>query len=962
MAATWFGLEPFFPLAGVRFSPPRRCGRIPKRSPVGHRRRRHDADGSEDSRQPCREEEKEEEEEEHGAETASAETLGLHQHPHSDHSGPLCAEKGHAASAQTLLEASSMIADSSSSSQPKAVAVAQDTIEFSEPSGRCLSLSPVSRIWSRLMHQWGLTFYIRVDLQGSFHTYPDVGGPFPSLQEAHNAIDRHLEGRRHPKLWLKQDGVSAMDIIVRQSIYWPDGSIRKRTKSYATEKTHKRMCQLVQALDLAHKLKDVLHYQSVRDKCMGYYHLNFTTETKESDDLDASIDNLFFVEIKHEDKIYYGCANQGSVDMKHPDPHEYDGGHLDLGRPYECVDQWSDSEDDAEYVKAKEAKIRRMYEPAPSPSPRQPSQSYSLARTEEEHVVETASAKAHADPLYAKEGHVPSSITATSSSCQQADAVAQDTEVLPPSGSCLSSSPASHVWARHVKDWGLIFYIRVDLQGSFHTYPDVGGPFQSSQEADKAIDRYLEDHRDPKMRIGQNDDISSIENVIRRCLYWPDGTIKRRTKSSTTWEAKKRMHQFIQALVDKIWHLNSKDVLHYQPLCENHMWYYHLNFTAKTKEDGFDSTSDNLFFVEVKCMGKGNYEEMVVSFFCMVNPIDNGKPCKGCTNNGTADMKHPDTGEYFAGHLDAYLPYGCFGQWSDSDDDDKYVKAKEAKLRRMFKSLNVPESGFICQVKCTRTVSSAIRGCAPVIRVRPAAEPRWPPRPCWECCLHRRVSLVAASIVTVAGVILLLGVAWFVHRYRNQRKWSMKDAASDKSRWVVTSFHKPEFNEEDILSCLDEEVVGVGRTPSSDSKKQATPSRRAAPNDGRRKLTSGMEAQRKMLRSRSGGALDDDGRRQLGGRVRVGEGRRAKLLAMDVGDGGSRLAWQQGDQEGRWTTSGTAAVGSAAAGRRRSAEGGGRRRRAKVWKGGENPAHGNFHPRQKKKGFMVKGMEPLQYC
>jgi hypothetical protein len=101
--------------------------------------------------------------------------------------------------------------------------------------------------------------------------------------------------------------------------------------------------------------------------------------------------------------------------------------------------------------------------------------------------------------------------------------------------------------------------------------------------------------------------------------------------------------------------------------------------------------------------------------------------------------------------------------------------------------------------------------------------PSWPARPCWECCLHRRVGLVAASIVIVAGVILLLGVAWFVHRYRNQRKWSMKDAAGDKLRWVVTSFHKPEFNEEDILSCLDEEVVGVGRTPSSDSKKQATP-------------------------------------------------------------------------------------------------------------------------------------------
>ncbi|KAF0909127.1 hypothetical protein E2562_031630, partial [Oryza meyeriana var. granulata] len=57
---------------------------------------------------------------------------------------------------------------------------------------------------------------------------------------------------------------------------------------------------------------------------------------------------------------------------------------------------------------------------------------------EEEHVAESASAKAHADhydPLYAKEGHAASpqmlqeasSITATSSSSQQADAVVQDT-------------------------------------------------------------------------------------------------------------------------------------------------------------------------------------------------------------------------------------------------------------------------------------------------------------------------------------------------------------------------------------------------------------------------------------------------------------------------------------------------------------------------------------------------------
>uniref|UniRef100_I1QJS7 DUF3615 domain-containing protein n=1 Tax=Oryza glaberrima TaxID=4538 RepID=I1QJS7_ORYGL len=190
----------------------------------------------------------------------------------------------------------------------------------------------------------------------------------------------------------------------------------------------------------------------------------------------------------------------------------------------------------------------------------------SCQEEEEDHVVETASAQTHADPPYAKEGHVPSSITATSSSSQQADAVDQDTEDLA---------------------------------------------------------------------------------------------------------------------------LKLKDVLHYQPICENHIWYYHLNFTAKTKEaDGLDSTSENLFFVEVKRMGIGNYEEMLVSCFCMVNP-DNGKPCKGCTNNGTVDMKHPDTDQYFAGHLDAYLPFGCFGKWSDSDDDDKYVKAREAKLRHMYEKTSI---------------------------------------------------------------------------------------------------------------------------------------------------------------------------------------------------------------------------------------------------------------------------------
>jgi hypothetical protein len=61
---------------------------------------------------------------------------------------------------------------------------------------------------------------------------------------------------------------------------------------------------------------------------------------------------------------------------------------------------------------------------------------------------------------------------------------------------CISSSP---IWALPRLDWGITFYTRIDLKGSYHTYPHVGGPFQSLQEAYNAIDRYLQEHEDPTM-------------------------------------------------------------------------------------------------------------------------------------------------------------------------------------------------------------------------------------------------------------------------------------------------------------------------------------------------------------------------------------------------------------------------------------------------------------------------------
>ncbi|KAM0906141.1 hypothetical protein ACQ4PT_017075 [Festuca glaucescens] len=66
------------------------------------------------------------------------------------------------------------------------------------------------------------------------------------------------------------------------------------------------------------------------------------------------------------------------------------------------------------------------------------------------------------------------------------------------------------------------------------------------------------------------------------------------------------------------------------------------------------------------------------------------------------------------------------------------------------------------------------------------------------------------SVLTIAGVILILGVAWFWYKYRSQYK--KRGAEAGGKKWVVTSFHKVEFEEEDILSCLDDEdnVVGTG--------------------------------------------------------------------------------------------------------------------------------------------------------
>ena len=85
----------------------------------------------------------------------------------------------------------------------------------------------------------------------------------------------------------------------------------------------------------------------------------------------------------------------------------------------------------------------------------------------------------------------------SSSSGQQPD---QDTVMAStPSGNCLASPSGPGIWQRERQDWGFGYYIRLDLKGSFHTYPNAGGPFKSLEEVDKAMDRYFHQHRDPKL-------------------------------------------------------------------------------------------------------------------------------------------------------------------------------------------------------------------------------------------------------------------------------------------------------------------------------------------------------------------------------------------------------------------------------------------------------------------------------
>ncbi|XP_037482532.1 uncharacterized protein LOC119361424 [Triticum dicoccoides] len=280
-----------------------------------------------------------------------------------------------------------------------------------------------------------------------------------------------------------------------------------------------------------------------------------------------------------------------------------------------------------------------------------------------------------------------------------------------PSSGVSPPGPGSRIWQRERHGWGFGYYIRLDLGGSFHTYPYAGGPFQSLEEVDKAMDSYFHQHRDPKLLMNQGG-VPSLEISIEKALYWPDGRRKKRSRSYMIQQVHNRMRRLLQALVDKHNEDHSllgdlayelKDVVHCKTIFETRTNYYHLNFTM-TKEAGDSNCgNENLFFAEVKCVRQGKEEEMLVSCFRVVESTNNGH-CYGCTKDGDVNMKHPNSaGEYLAGHLKVGSPFGhCYVGWS-SDSDDEDMEAKKEKIRysltgvadpKCMKMFTLPPSAF----------------------------------------------------------------------------------------------------------------------------------------------------------------------------------------------------------------------------------------------------------------------------
>uniref|UniRef100_A0A0E0DWA6 DUF3615 domain-containing protein n=1 Tax=Oryza meridionalis TaxID=40149 RepID=A0A0E0DWA6_9ORYZ len=702
------------------------------------------------------------------------------------------------------------------SSSPQAIS--KDTIN-SSPSVRCLS-SPGSIIWVREPPEDRLgVYHIQMDRSGSFHTYPDLGGPFQSLNEAQDAISSHLNWIYPPVKFQERPGESYVDRMIREKLYWPDGTRKKCSKAQAFENVKNMMNQLAKVIldmynddqnfseDLSYELKEVVSFEPIFESHRWFDHINFTANTKGSKGLDR--DHLFFAEAMslegQKDYVVTCCSLISSNDngncytckfgnrsMKHPnDVNSYVGGHCYITGIYD-TEVSSDSEEDED---AEEQRLRKMYQvcgksflvevimgraqfrpnshlcwplrlapfrfhqalvPATPPSAgnapaagRRPAPSPSMAsRTagrerdpcEDEEVRVYSDSRGYfasggrdvdvgpfptSDELYAALDHhyhlrskpcdpaplptqcegllrgasEPESAQALqepdvlsvgellgaialkepiiSSPSSSPQAVPEDNIDAVPSGCCLSSSPGSVIWVHKPPEGRRgSYHIRMDRSGLFHTYPDMGGPFLSLNEAQDAFTSHL-NILYPPLKFEERDGESIVDMMVRKILYFPDGTRRRYSKSQVTQDVHNDMRQLARGLAYEL-----KDVIHFQPIMESCTWFDHLNFTALTKGDNELDYQIHLFFAELMCLvGQKDY---IVTCCCALKSDDNGN-CYNCKLQNV-NLKHPnDTNQYAGGH--EYL-CGIYDteEMSESEDEEK----EEQRIRKLYEDLEEP--------------------------------------------------------------------------------------------------------------------------------------------------------------------------------------------------------------------------------------------------------------------------------
>ncbi|TVU12746.1 hypothetical protein EJB05_46402 [Eragrostis curvula] len=246
-----------------------------------------------------------------------------------------------------------------------------------------------------------------------------------------------------------------------------------------------------------------------------------------------------------------------------------------------------------------------------------------------------------------------------------------------------SLSLGSPIFVRKPSNWYQTYFISMDRSGCFHSFPHVGGPFQSLQEADDAINHHVCTAPQQRPMFGQHE-LSPVDWLVQQNLYYRDGTPRRGPNSPARKNTDNELHHLVKALLHQYnyRHNLSKDVAHelkdlryFQWIFEQPTSYYHFNFTTKTEKAG----AGYLFFAEVSRTKIAR--DWVVRCCCIIESFDNGL-CYGCKKNGSSKMKHPNNPRAYAGgHVNGYLPLGGDAISDSEDEDEETIKEN---LRIMF--------------------------------------------------------------------------------------------------------------------------------------------------------------------------------------------------------------------------------------------------------------------------------------